>query len=315
MRLSEGRLSIQREMLCRAPAVQLSKGNQVLAQGRSAADGRFVLSLHATGEVTVRADVAGFRSMNQTIIVRQNDNPLIVRVNELAPTTKGILVTDDVSHEDIGSPDPAMKVFGTEDLLDANPGRPGAPISIPGYPIETASSGIKAPQYFAPGVAGDHGEPIAQYIQVGSYLVANNLSANAHGNGYAECFSLGSPTDAHMTYRIDYERWIKKGPASHGTVSHPLSISSVRWLAVSITSGLPVNREQSRSLHKPTSRYQSGQLPRSPFWGTTSFAAQIGTTAGARSAGRSCRTCVVRPQAWLAPGAPPKAAGLSLHAL
>ena len=71
-------------------------------------------------------------------------------------------------------------------MLDANPGRPGAPISIPGYPIETASSGIKAPQYFAPGVAGDHGEPIAQYVQVGSYLVPNNLSANAHGNGYAD---------------------------------------------------------------------------------------------------------------------------------
>src|SRR5208282_5390490 len=66
------------------------------------------------------------------------------------------------------------------------PGRPGAPVSIPGYPIETASSGIKAPQYFAPGVAGDHGEPIAQYIAVGSYLVPNNLSANAHGNGYSD---------------------------------------------------------------------------------------------------------------------------------
>jgi hypothetical protein len=59
-------------------------------------------------------------------------------------------------------------------------------VSIPGYPIETASGGIKAPQYFAPGVAGDHGEPIAQYIAVGSYLVPNNLSANAHGNGYAD---------------------------------------------------------------------------------------------------------------------------------
>jgi hypothetical protein len=35
-------------------------------------------------------------------------------------------------------------------------------------------------------VAGDHGEPIAQYIQVGSYLVPNNLSANAHGNGYSD---------------------------------------------------------------------------------------------------------------------------------
>ena len=87
---------------------------------------------------------------------------------------------------DVLSPDPAEKVFVRQDLLDANPGRPGAPVSIPGYPIETASSGIKAPQYFAPGVAGDHGEPIAQYIAVGTYLVPNNLSANAHGNGYAD---------------------------------------------------------------------------------------------------------------------------------
>jgi hypothetical protein len=73
-----------------------------------------------------------------------------------------------------------------EQLLDGNPGRPGAPISIPGLPIETASGGIKAPQYFAPGVMADHGEPIAQYIAVGGYLVTNNLSANAHGNGYSD---------------------------------------------------------------------------------------------------------------------------------
>ena len=67
-----------------------------------------------------------------------------------------------------------------------NPGRPGAPVSIPGYPIETASGGIKAPQYFAPGVAADHGEPVAQFIAVGGYLLPNNLSANAHGNGYSD---------------------------------------------------------------------------------------------------------------------------------
>ena len=97
-----------------------------------------------------------------------------------------VLVTADISQTDLQSPDPAVKVFASEDLLDANPGRPGAPISIPGYLIETASSGIKAPQYFAPGVAGDHGEPIAQFLQVGAYLLPNNLSANAHGNGYAD---------------------------------------------------------------------------------------------------------------------------------
>ncbi|MBV9083945.1 MAG: hypothetical protein JOZ62_14805, partial [Acidobacteriaceae bacterium] len=83
-------------------------------------------------------------------------------------------------------PDPAQRVYVRQELLDANPGRPGAPISIPGVPIETASGGIKAPQYFSPGVAGDHGEPIAEYILVGTYLASNNLSSNAHGNGYAD---------------------------------------------------------------------------------------------------------------------------------
>jgi hypothetical protein len=84
------------------------------------------------------------------------------------------------------TPDPAQTVVIHDQVLDANPGRPGAPISIPGLPIESASGGIKAPQYFAPGVAGDHGEPIAQYFQIGGFLYPNNLPANAHGNGYAD---------------------------------------------------------------------------------------------------------------------------------
>ena len=88
------------------------------------------------------------------------------------------------------TPDPSEQIVVHDEVLDANPGRPGAPISIPGLPIETASGGIKAPQYFAPGVAGDHGEPIGQYFQVGDFLFPNNLPANAHGNGYSDPNSL-----------------------------------------------------------------------------------------------------------------------------
>jgi len=88
--------------------------------------------------------------------------------------------------EDALTPDPSTQGFNSADLLDANPGRPGVPLSVPGYPTETASGGIKAPQYFAPGVAGDHGEPIAQFFQIGGFLFQNNLTANAHGNGYAD---------------------------------------------------------------------------------------------------------------------------------
>ena len=87
---------------------------------------------------------------------------------------------------DVLSPDPSATAYRPEDLLAANPGRPGVPFSVPGFPTETASGGIKAPQYFAPGVAGDHGEPIAQFFQVGGFLFQNNLTANAHGNGYSD---------------------------------------------------------------------------------------------------------------------------------
>jgi hypothetical protein len=84
------------------------------------------------------------------------------------------------------SPDPSARVISRSDVMSANPGRPGVPISIPGYPAETASGGIKAPQYFAPGVASDHGVLIAQFVKIGDFLYPNNLSANAHGNGYAD---------------------------------------------------------------------------------------------------------------------------------
>lgn len=168
-------------------SVQLIGQNQVLAQAESGPDGQFRLKVNSAGEFIIKVDAPGFRSVSSPLTVRRGVNPEIgIRVSQLESRIESVTVTADVSEGDVLSPDPGEKVFVRQDLLDANPGRPGAPVSVPGYPIETASSGIKAPQYFAPGVAGDHGEPIAQYIAVGSYLVPNNLSANAHGNGYAD---------------------------------------------------------------------------------------------------------------------------------
>ncbi len=168
-------------------SVQLVGQTQVLAQATSGPDGLFQLRVGSAGEFVIKVDAAGFRQVTHPIAVRASGNPEIqISMGTLSSHIENITVTADVNETDVLSPDPAERVFVRQDLLDANPGRPGAPVSIPGYPIETASSGIKAPQYFAPGVAGDHGEPIAQYIAVGSYLVPNNLSANAHGNGYAD---------------------------------------------------------------------------------------------------------------------------------
>jgi hypothetical protein len=170
-----------------APGIRQLAGKTSTGPEGSFAFNLSTVSVAPAAQFEIRVEAAGFRPVSEAVTIgRLRSGPIEIRMTQIASAPENLTVTADVNELDVLSPDPAMKVFASENLLDANPGRPGAPISIPGYPIETASSGIKAPQYFAPGVAGDHGEPIAQYVQVGSYLVPNNLSANAHGNGYAD---------------------------------------------------------------------------------------------------------------------------------
>src|SRR5260370_40030442 len=95
--------------------------------------------------------------------------------------------------------DPSTEVYSADELEAANPGPAGMPVSLPGFPSETASGGVKAPQDFAPGVAGDHGEPIAQDIRIGDFLLENILPANAHGNGYADTNRRGPAELARVT--------------------------------------------------------------------------------------------------------------------
>jgi hypothetical protein len=153
----------------------------------SDADGRFEIHPPGLGTYQLISRSAGLQSPARLVqITPARPELLNLRIALVVTATETVSVISTPAATGLASPDPAEKVFLREDLVDANPGRPGAPASVPGYPVETASGGIKAPQYFAPGVAGDHGEPIAQFIAVGGYLVPNNLSANAHGNGYAD---------------------------------------------------------------------------------------------------------------------------------
>jgi len=154
--------------------------------GTTGSSGEFAIALPAWGAYTARVEAVGFAPVMRNVNLSAATASMTLRLERVSGAAEEVIVAGDVSEVALTSPDPSEKVLVREELLDANPGRPGAPISIPGLPIETASGGIKAPQYFVPGVAGDHGEPIAQYIAVGGYLVTNNLSANAHGNGYAD---------------------------------------------------------------------------------------------------------------------------------
>src|ERR1035438_7260641 len=149
-------------------------------------EGHFEFEVTSVGEYLVKASADGFQQVTKALRIGSGSASLDIHLEKITSRAESVTVTANIDETSLISPDPGQRIIVREEELDANPGRPGAPISIPGVPIETASGGIKAPQYFAPGVAGDHGEPIAQYIAVGTYLVPNNLSANAHGNGYSD---------------------------------------------------------------------------------------------------------------------------------
>ncbi len=157
----------------------------IIRGATSDARGGFVLNGIDAGEYQLTAESDSFVSVILNIsLAAGQQKDIDVRFQHLSSVRQAITVVASVPSS--LTPDPSETIFIHDQVLDANPGRPGAPISIPGFPIETASGGIKAPQYFAPGVAGDHGEPIAQFFQIGNFLYPNNLPANAHGNGYAD---------------------------------------------------------------------------------------------------------------------------------
>lgn len=176
----------------------LNSAAAVIREATSDEQGNFILDGVEPGEYQLRAEEPTFVSVILDVLVSQGQQKQVtLQFHQLAPVSQAITVVASVPS--LLTPDPAQTIVIHDQVLDANPGRPGAPISIPGLPIETASGGIKAPQYFASGVAGDHGEPIAQYFQIGAFLYPNNLPANAHGNGYADPNFLIPPTIEAVT--------------------------------------------------------------------------------------------------------------------
>jgi hypothetical protein len=163
-----------------------------------AADGKPIAKAHVRMETaTATTDAQGgfllpvLPGEDKISISATGYAPLAVPVSISANTDLNFelqLSTTTTVSAQVDSPTSAAltQTFSSDELLQAFPGQPGVPVVVPGYPSETASGGVKAPQYFAPGVVGDHGEPIAQYIRIGDFLFPNNLPANAHGNGYAD---------------------------------------------------------------------------------------------------------------------------------
>ena len=173
--------------VARATVSLLRRADSNRQQTQTNAEGIFTFGILETGEYRLVVEAPGFpiitRNLEITPAAIQTEN---VQFTTTASQSQSVTVTGDVSDLGLFAPDPSQRIMIRDETLDANPGRPGMPISIPGLPTESPAGGVKPPQYFAPGVAGDHGEPIAMFFQIGGFLYPNNLPANAHGNGYAD---------------------------------------------------------------------------------------------------------------------------------
>src|SRR2546427_10435846 len=160
-----------------------SSRNETQTEGQ----GQFFFATLDGGDYRLTAEFPGFAPITRTIALADDDKRTErIQFSDIALLNQTVTVSAEVSDVGLFAPDPAQRVMVRDETLDANPGRPGMPISIPGMPMESSAGGVKPPQYFVPGVAGDHGEPIAMFFQVGGFLFSNNLPANAHGNGYAD---------------------------------------------------------------------------------------------------------------------------------
>jgi len=164
----------------------LRRADSSRREAQTDTQGQFFFAELDSGEYRVTAEYPGFAPTTRTIVLSDGNQIENIEFSDIASQSESVTVSADVSDVGLFAPDPAQRIMVRDETLDANPGRPGMPISIPGMPVESPAGGVKPPQYFVPGVAGDHGEPIAMFFQVGGFLFPNNLPANAHGNGYAD---------------------------------------------------------------------------------------------------------------------------------
>jgi hypothetical protein len=164
----------------------LRRADSSRRETRTDNQGQFSFSKVDAGEYRLTAEYPGFAPIMRTIVLSEGNRTENIQFSRFSSQSESVTVSADVSDVGLFAPDPAQRIMVRDETLDANPGRPGMPISIPGMPVESPAGGVKPPQYFVPGVAGDHGEPIAMFFQVGGFLFPNNLPANAHGNGYAD---------------------------------------------------------------------------------------------------------------------------------
>src|SRR5207244_5154167 len=117
--------------------------------------GQFFFANLDAGEYRLTAEFPGFSPITRTIALADDDKRTErIQFSDIALLNQTVTVSADVSDVGLFAPDPAQTIMARDETLDANPGRPGMPICIPGMPPGSSAGGVKPPHSFLPGVAG-----------------------------------------------------------------------------------------------------------------------------------------------------------------
>ncbi|MDQ6760937.1 MAG: carboxypeptidase-like regulatory domain-containing protein, partial [Acidobacteriota bacterium] len=106
--------------------------------------GRFSFTDIDAGEYRLTAESTGFPILTKNILIRANDGTEVadIQFSALASQNQSVTVSGSVSDIGLFAPDPAQRFMVRDETLDANPGRPGMPISVPGMPAESPAGGV-----------------------------------------------------------------------------------------------------------------------------------------------------------------------------
>ena len=100
--------------------------------------GSFTFQAVDPGNYILTAEATGFATLSRNIaIIAGQRNDADLQFPKLAEQVQQVNVV--ATAPAVLTPDPSKKILVHDKVLDAKPGRLGAPISIPGLPIETTS--------------------------------------------------------------------------------------------------------------------------------------------------------------------------------
>ncbi len=123
----------QGQVVPHATVRMLRRADASVRETRTDATGRFTFPDLNGGEYRITAESSGFAVLDRMLVVHPSGlQAEDLQFSSLAAQAESVNVTASITDRGVFEPDPAQQVMIRDETLDANPGRPGMPVSIPG---------------------------------------------------------------------------------------------------------------------------------------------------------------------------------------